>query len=145
MNKKLFLISLLAFLMVNSIKAQMIIHGTTSTLFYRWDSNAGTLYKITANEIWVTDPDTLTSPTGITLAVNLALSQVATYAQDPGLGGSNPGDIYVSCYEAKRYNDGDCGPHTAPYGYDRCWNTNNNGCSVKTANGMTLYSTDGNF
>jgi hypothetical protein len=145
--KKLIIICILCLFSIES-KAQLTIHGTDATKFYWWDGQS--LFKATSGEIWVIEPETGTQGTGIYNQNNLIWTQITSYPFGDGLG-FNPGEKYVSCEEASnRYNDGDCGPKSnitvngviVP----KCWNGNNNGCSIKLDNGQIIYGDNsGNF
>lgn len=157
MKKSILLLSLL-FTVILSSKAQLIIHGSSSTTFYDWGPSGTSLSILISGEIWVVDPNPSVSPTGFVTGQNLVWNSVTNYgaAVVTELGG-NAGEIAITCEEASnRWNKGDCGPKSYVTTWDangnaisnpKCWNGNSYGCSVVTSAGVTIYAKDsfGNF
>ncbi|MDI1234977.1 MAG: hypothetical protein PSX81_11885 [bacterium] len=139
MKKILFTIAIALFSFMNAKAQTMIIHGTTSTKFYCWEN--GQLYKLFADEMWVMDPLTERGVRGISASINLTYTAVPNY--DPN---DIPVATIVSCYEARKYNSGSCGPlDNHRDGSVTCRDANDTSCSIKLANGTIIYSPNGDF
>lgn len=143
--KKLILTIATVLFSVLCTKAQstMIVHGTSSTKFYLVENNQ--IYQIFADEIWVQEPLKTGGASGITKSINLSLNPAAAGSFDGVL--TNFNATVISCYEARKYMHGSCGPLTSnatKTGFV-CLDSNNTACSIKLEDGTIVYSGNGDF